>query len=199
VWEYSLKTAIRQIHGNWNLGYVLDKHSISSVPIGEDAYGHMRFETIRTEVGEALYQLKYQRDWSQVDSLAGVLATALYPRFQNVGLVIPMVASAVRDRQPVTEIARALGKIVSLTCFDNLLLKSPNNKPLKNLTTKAEKVEALQGTLSVNEAAIRNKGKWNALLVDDLYDTGASLEAACTVLRGYAKIGKIYVAALTWR
>lgn len=194
-----MKTAIRQIHGNWNLGYVLDKHSISSVPIGEDAYGHMRFDTTRTEVGEALYQLKYKGDWSQVGFLASSLAANLYPKFQNVGFVIPMAASNMRYRQPVTELAHALSKIVNRPCADNLLLKVPNSKSLKNLNTKAEKTEALQNTLSINEAGITNEGQWNTLLIDDVYETGASIEAACAVLRGYAKIGKIYVAALTWR
>lgn len=27
--------------GNWDEGYALDKHIISSIPIGEDVYGHI--------------------------------------------------------------------------------------------------------------------------------------------------------------
>ena len=194
-----MKTTIKRIDGNWNLGFALDKHSVASVPIGENAYGHMQFDTTRTDVGEALFQLKYRNDWSQVNVLASVLAEVLYPKFQDIDLVIPMPASTVRSRQPVTEIASALGNIIRRPCFDNLLLKSPSGSSLKNLNTKAEKAEALKDTLSVNQGAIGNEGRWNALLVDDVYHTGASIEAACLVLRGYAKIGKIYVAALTWR
>lgn len=195
-----MKISIRQIYGNWDLGYALDKHTIVSVPIGPDAYGHMQYDTTRTEVGEALYQLKYnQHDWTKVPALADELAASLYPKFPNVGMVIPMAASNVRARQPVAEIAHALGKIIGKPCFDNLLLKAAGSKSLKNLTLKDDKVEAMQGTLSVNKDAIGNDGKWNALLIDDLYHTGASLEEACSVLRSYAKIGKIYVAALTWR
>lgn len=37
----------------------------------------------------------------------------------------------------------------------------------------------------------------NLLLIDDLFDTGASMEAACAILRGIEAIGSIYVAALT--
>lgn len=194
-----MNTAIKQIYGNWDIGYALDKHSISSVPIGENAYGHMQFDTTRTEVGEALYQLKYQNDWNQVGILALALVANLYQKFENVDLVIPMAASTIRPRQPITEVAHALSKIVRRPCFDNLLVKSPNSKSLKNLNSKVEKIEALRGTLSINEAAIGNDGHWNALLIDDVYHTGASVEAACTILRSYAKIGKIYVAALTWR
>jgi hypoxanthine phosphoribosyltransferase len=39
----------------------------------------------------------------------------------------------------------------------------------------------------------------NALVLDDLFDSGASMEAACTVLRTYAKIDKIFIAAFTWK
>jgi predicted amidophosphoribosyltransferase len=59
-------------------------------------------------------------------------------------------------------------------------------------------MEAIGNGFSVNDE-ITNVGKWNVLLVDDLFHTGASMEAACNALRAYPKVGKIYVAALTWR
>jgi predicted amidophosphoribosyltransferase len=79
-----------------------------------------------------------------------------------------------------------------------MLLKTPNGTSLKNLKGKDEKIAALAGTLTLNPV-IETEGTWNVLLVDDLYQSGASMEAACAVLRNYEKIGKIYVAALTWR
>lgn len=193
-----MKTSVKQIFGNWDLGYSLDKHSISSVPNGTNAYGHVTFDTIRTEVGESIYKLKYRSDWEQVELLAAELAATVYPRFHDVGLVIPMAASTTRSRQPVTEVARALGKIVGKHCYENLIIKTPNGKSLKDLNLKEEKIQALQGTLSLHDE-IEDDGTWNALLVDDLYHTGASLEAACAALRTYRKITKIYVATLTWR
>jgi len=78
------------------------------------------------------------------------------------------------------------------------LLKAANGTSLKNLNTKEEKVDAIGSSLSVNDV-ITNNGKWNVLIVDDLFHTGASMEAACQVLRTYPKVGNIYVAALTWR
>jgi hypothetical protein len=35
---------IQQIHGIWDLGYSLDKHTISSTPIGSNEWGHMQFD-----------------------------------------------------------------------------------------------------------------------------------------------------------
>jgi predicted amidophosphoribosyltransferase len=196
-----LKNAILKLRGNWDAGYALDKHKISSTFIGHNDYGHAQFDTLRTEVGEALYQLKYQKDFSQVDPLAAEIEAHLVPKFGKIGLVVPMPATTVRARQPVTEIAAALAKRLKVPMFEDILVKvpaPPGAPALKNLDTREEKVEALEGRFAINDA-ITNKGCWNALLVDDLFDSGASMEAACAKLRTYNKIGKIFVAALTWK
>jgi hypothetical protein len=49
------------IDGPWIEGFVLDRHVISSVPIGYLGE-HMQFETIRSALGELVYQLKYRTD-----------------------------------------------------------------------------------------------------------------------------------------
>lgn len=78
-----MKVNIKQIVGNWELGLAMDKHSIRSIPIGYDEWGHMRFETERTEVGESLFQLKYRDDWSQVKPLAPMPSRACLSSFQQ--------------------------------------------------------------------------------------------------------------------
>jgi predicted amidophosphoribosyltransferase len=176
----------------------LDKHSVSSVFLGDDEFGHPQFNTTRTEVGEATYRLKYHNDWPQAKPLAQAIADNIYPKFSQVGFIVPMPASAQRSRQPVTEVANELGAIVQNPMFSNLLKKAKNGKSLKDLSTKNEKIEAIGNSFSVNDE-ITDDGKWNVLVVDDLFHTGASMEAACKVLRNYPKVGKIYVAALTWR
>lgn len=177
---------------------MLDKHSVKSEHIGDDEWGHARFNTTRTEVGESTFQLKYRRDWTQVKPLAQAIKDHIYPKLTKVGFIVPMPASMQRDHQPITKVAHELGKLVALPVFTNLLLKTASSKPLKDLHTKAEKIKAIGNSFSVNDA-ITNNGKWNVLVVDDLFHTGASMEAACNVLHTYPKIGKIYVAALTWR
>lgn len=44
------------LYGVWDIGYALDVHTIKSIPIGEDAYGHLHFDNTRSEIGELLYQ-----------------------------------------------------------------------------------------------------------------------------------------------
>ena len=56
--------AIVEVHpvpmdGPWIEGFVLDRHVISSVPIGYLGE-HMQFDTTRSALGELVYQLKYR-------------------------------------------------------------------------------------------------------------------------------------------
>lgn len=196
-----MRINIRSIAGNWDKGYALDKHVLSSVYIGDNGYGHPQFDTTRSEVGEALFQLKYRQDWSKVGPLAAEIGNCILPLLGKVGLVIPMPASHTRPRQPVQEIALELGNLTGIPVFEGIVVKIPDasgGQQLKNLKTKEEKVAALQGRFLIRDG-IGNNGCWSALVVDDLFDTGASMEAVCAALRTYSKINKVYVAALTWK
>ena len=196
-----MQTNVRMIEGNWDFGVVLDKHTVKSVPIGENQFGHMQFDTTRTEIGEALFQLKNRNDWKQVGPLADELHNVAFTMFKKVGLIVPVPASKHRARQPVFELAKALAQRTKLTSFEDIVRTAPapaGTPQLKDLNTKAEKAEVLAGRFSINDE-ITGDGRWNALVVDDLYHTGASLEAVCGALATYTKIDKVYVAALTWR
>lgn len=194
-----MKANLKQLIGPWDEGWALDKHTISSTPIGYDSSGHMRFDTVRNEVGQALYELKYNgHDWSQVEPLAHALIEHAYAKFNDVDFIVPMPASRARNRQPVEEIAKAVGKIVRVPVHTDFLIKCSGGPSLKDLSTKDEKVQALLGRLSVSPHYNTVKAK-NVLLIDDLYDSGASMEAATNVLRECAWVDRIYVVAFTWR
>lgn len=192
---------LRELHGNWDKGFALHKHILSSVPVGHNQSGYMQFDNTRSEPGEALYQLKYKDDFNQVDPLAQAIRDHIAPVLGQFAMVIPMPATKQRARQPVHEITEKLSKLTDTFYANGLLLKHPpvpGSPEIKNLGSKEEKVAALAGRFYLNEACITNNGKWGALLVDDKYDTGASLEAACSILRTYAKIGQIFVATCSW-
>lgn len=50
-----------KINGIWDSGYSLDVYSLHSELIGVDEFGHNMFDTVRSEIGEAVYQLKYRK------------------------------------------------------------------------------------------------------------------------------------------
>jgi predicted amidophosphoribosyltransferase len=66
---------------------------------------------------------------------------------------------------------------------------------MKNISSREEKVKALCNKLYFQD--VLPDGRYDALIIDDLYDTGATLEAATLTLRGYPKIRNIYVATIT--
>lgn len=82
-----------------------------------------------------------------------------------------MPASSQRGRQPVTEVANELGALLKIPVFSNMPVKAKNGKFLKDLNTKDEKIDAIGNSFSVNDE-ISNDGRWNVLVVDDLFHTG---------------------------
>ena len=182
--------------GVWGYAVSLDKHKIRSVPIGENEYGHMQFDTQRTDIGEAVYQLKYRGDFAQVDFLARSIIEALQDnRFPKIHIVIPMPASKIRANQPVYAVASKVADMLGVVYSDSTLVKVKSTGAMKDLKSYDDKVAALEGCFVVKENL--NDSNWNALIIDDLYDSGASIEAACTALKKYAKISNISVIILT--
>ncbi len=186
---------VRQIQGPWNLGYSLDKHTISSTYLGEDEYGHPKFDTTRSEVGEALFQLKYRFDQSQAAVLATQMAASLRHHFTSTSFVVPMPPSRQRAIQPVTAIARQVAAEIGVPCLENVLVKTTHTAQMKDIASREDRIAALCSAFVVND--VLADGQYDVLVIDDLYDTGSSLEAATIMLRQYRKIRNIFVATVT--
>lgn len=192
-----MKVNVKEIGGNWSKGFALDKHILRSEFLGYNSSGYPEFNSTRSEAGEALFQLKYRDDQDQAQILAAQIVESIYPLLDTVGFIVPMPASKDRAWQPVTQIALEVGKLTALPVFQKILTKKPTGQSLKDLGSRDERVKALEGKIQLGDE-ISGNGKWNVLLVDDRYDTGASVEAACAVLKTYSKVNKIYVATVTW-
>jgi len=188
---------IERIVGNWKLGYSLDKHVLRSTPIGENEQGYMQFDTVRSQIGESLFRLKYRSDYSQAPIIARQLNESCGRAFSKVNLVIPMPPSRARNRQPVSEIASAFAQLNNIPFSNNLLVKTKATRLMKDLGSRAERVAELIQAFTVSDV-LDNRGN-DVLIIDDLFDTGSSFEAATTVLKHYNKIRNVYVLAVTRR
>ena len=164
----------RKIRGKWADGYALDLHTTSSTFLGYDGYGHPQFETVRSELGELLYKLKYRADPSAVDSIAETAAEFLTEKSRvNVDLILPVPPSNTgRKRQPVLEVATAISERTGIElCLDGLV-KVKQTPQLKDVFDFKERVAALEGAFAVEKAKIQGK---RVLLFDDLFRSGAAM------------------------
>ena len=187
---------VKIIKGNWHAGYTLDKHVKSSVFLGENEFGHAEYDTIRTDVGEAMYQLKYNSDRGKIPFLVDAFIENLQSKFSSVGFIVPMPPSKCRKFQPLTELAKEIAKKMDIPLFENILIKKGEMPQIKDIESIDEKMEVLENGLSIDNG-IGNEGCWDVLLIDDLYDSGASLNAAAQALKRYSKVNNIYVATFT--
>lgn len=191
-----MNTNIMKITDGWDLGYVLDWHVSSSNYVGDNEFGKPMFDTKRTEIGEAIFRLKYRQDLTKIDPLAETMALNLKTVFHTASFVIPIPPSKYRGTQPAIELARKVSEKMKIPFFENILLKKETTPQMKDIGTTKERIDKLIGCFYINDA-ITNDGSWDVLLIDDLYSSGASLSAATKVLRSYNKVRKIFVAAFS--
>jgi competence protein ComFC len=181
----------RKIPGRWRDGYALDLQTVSSSYIGDDEYGHPRFDTKRSEVGELLYRLKYRADRSAVSELVGAAVTFLESWKPGIEIVVPVPASRMRTMQPVMVIADMLAQRLGITLAD-CVKRTRDISELKYVTEYDERIRLLAGIHSVDAAVVKGK---RVLLFDDLFRSGATMNAITVEL--YDKGGVADVFALT--
>ncbi len=191
-----MNVEVQEIFGAWHAGYVLDKHVRRSEFIGNNEFGHSMFDTIRTEVGESMYQLKYKDDRSQIPLLAEAFVENLRFKLKTVRLIIPVPPSKHRIFQPLIELAKAVATKMNIPIFEKVLIKNKATPQMKDIAINADKLSKLLEAYSINDE-IDNNGCWDALIIDDLYSSGSSLTAATKTLQTYSKIRNIYVAAFS--
>lgn len=188
----------RKIHGNWRAGWALDVHTLSSRPLPGSGY-----DTERTELGELVFQLKYRDDRTKIQPIAEIAAKFVeeefavdgYPILPYLKAVLPIPPSDQnRDFQPVTEVTREIGRLLSVPGRTDYLTKVKQTTPLKNLPDIASKREQLCGAFVVRAQDLKNQC---VLLVDDLYDSGTTVTEATKVLYEQGGVRHVLVLALT--
>ena len=188
----------KKLSGNWKDGYALDVHSIKSVYLGEDEYGHSSYKTERSQIGEALYQLKYKSDKSEIGGISETVCDFILSKWQNVkdlNFILPVPPSnPYRRFQPVLEIAKSVSLALKKPLSENDLVKVKTTAQLKNIYDYEERINVLENVFAVKTANLAGK---NLLLFDDLYRSGATLKVITDVLYNQGRANSVYVLALT--
>lgn len=184
----------QKIVGNWAQGFALDLHSSSSEFMGHDEYGHPMFSTVRTEVGEALYQLKYSQDPNQVGRLAATAAAFVKSWKCAADLLVPVPASRRRRVAPVFLVGQKLAGLLGLEFAPDAVKRTKQLPELKNVVDFGERQKLLAGAHTVDFKKVRGR---RVLLFDDLFRSGATMNAVADVLLNKGGASKVFALTLT--
>lgn len=167
----------QRLDGNWQDGWALDLHTLSSIPLGDG-----RFETIRPVLGEKLHQLKYHSDAEAIEVLAAAVSSFIRIQWGQLPLaaIIPIPPSNwSRPLQPVSAIVRRVGQETGIVVMERYLRKIKATPSLKDIESPEERCRILSGAFQIWDRSLTGK---HILLFDDLYRSGATLRAATDVL-----------------
>jgi competence protein ComFC len=171
-----LKVHPAPIDGPWIEGFVLDRQVISSVPIGYLGE-HMQFETVRSALGELVYQLKYRNG-----PLNDIVDTAVV--FGNerwngaIDCVVSPPPSLHRTKQPAVLIAAGIAVALAVPSLAAAAVKATATQQMKNVPLH-ERAPLLSAAIQAGTDAVRGR---RVLLVDDLWETGSTLRRVAEVL-----------------
>ena len=152
----------RPLTGNWNAGFALDFHSSFK---GADWN--------RSGIGDLTYRLKYQSDPSTLPSLIEHTRKLFlaHPEMNQFDMILPVPSSTQREFNPVHEFCKALSSAFNKP-MQISLVKTRQTQPQKEMQTLPQKRDNVAGAFAIN-GDITGK---QILLVDDLFDSGATLE-----------------------
>lgn len=180
-----------KIEGLWKEGFALDVHTLSSDYLGDDEFGHAIFRTTRTELGELLYRLKYQKDASAVDGIVDAAFAFLKSWNPGADVIVPVPPTkATRPHQPVVTLATALGARLRLPVHSDCVRLRKEIPELKDVFDFAARLRLLEDAHEVDPTAVAGR---RVLLFDDLFRSGATMNA---ITKGLRAAGAVEVFAL---
>lgn len=170
----------QKLEGIWDGGLAVDLHTISSIPCGQNEFGHTIFDTKRTPLGELVHLCKYKGDRNLATSIARQI-TARVGNIAEFDYLLPAPPSnLVRPFQPVLVIVEELSKLTGVPVLHHVFAVKPHAQ-LKSVTTNEERLQILRQSISLAQTpAITDK---KILLFDDLYRSGSTLTVLCELLR----------------
>ncbi len=147
-----------KLTGDWQEGFALDVHTISSTFLGYDEYGHEVFDTQRSEIGELLYQLKYKADKTAINEIVAAVSKFLVSDWKvSVDAIVPVPPSKTnRVIQPVIVIAKGVSTSLKIP-YVEALVKTKGTPELKNIFDYQRRSELLKDAFEIRGSGVKGK------------------------------------------
>ena len=177
------------LEGPWVQGFAFDVHTLDSIPDGVYSNGRTRFNTTRSQMGELVYQIKYNHNLALVDDVLRILQSSMdfqkYIKNIDAFLIVPP-SNRFRPFQPVFEIAKRMADLFDKPFLFNVL-ETTNVEQIKNIDAN-DKYSKIRNSLMVHKQFLATDK--NYLIVDDVFDSGSTLRAYVDALKenGYSNI-----------
>jgi competence protein ComFC len=184
---------VQKITGKWIKGVALDVHTLSSTYRGINEAGYDEYETKRSEIGELLYRLKYQNDQSVAAEIIATATAFLNSHRRKFDIIVPVPPSGIRSIQPVITLAKGIGAALGVPVVE-CVRTTRAAAQLKGVQDAEKRRELLAGLHEVDAAATAGK---NILLFDDLYRSGATMNAITELLMQHGKAASVRALAIT--
>jgi ATP-dependent DNA helicase RecQ len=180
ITDFLSRSHPRPLSGPWHVGWALGFHSSFS---GADWN--------RSPIGELTYRLKYQNDFSVLPRVVEhiVELCVQHPELVKVDGLIPVPPSTKREVNPLLTVVEAVGRKFKLP-VRNIIIKTRQTASQKEMHTQAQKRANVAGAYAVQTSVHGQR----LLVIDDLYDSGATLEEVARVLH---RAGAARVCVLT--
>ena len=173
------------LFGNFDLGFALGEYSIL-------AGGKRK----RTKVGDLLHKFKYEQNRHAgvilADLASDLISSQIVLKSADLMLTIPPSFKS-RSFDPVSFIAERIEEKTKIPWERKVFLRTRLTKPQKNIWDKELKQLNVFNTFRIAKP-LQLEGK-TILLIDDIFDSGATLNEISAILREVAA-HRVYVLVL---
>jgi len=161
--------------------------------IGYNEFGHPEFDTVRSPLGELVYRLKYRGDKGAIASIVEAVVRFVKTCDIHPEVLVPMPPSKQRTFQPVFEVAAELAKALGINFNGTSLKKSKPTEQMKDVGDFSARVVTLEASFACDQ----DLAGQSVLLLDDLFQSGATMNVAARVLKSQGSVKAVYALALT--